>query len=315
MQAVIGFDTSCYTTSVALVSLAGEVLISARKLLPVQLGEKGLRQSEGVFSHVRQIAPLVAECFQAFPDVKIKAVGISARPRDNSDSYMPVFTVGDAHGRTLASALGVPAFSFSHQRGHIRAAQYGSGLKSERFLALHLSGGTTETVLCAGEELTLLGGALDVTAGQLIDRTGVAMGLPFPAGPALEQLALKGRRQALLPVAMADGGLNCHLSGAEAQVMRWLSAGKPAEDISAEVFDLIARTISRMIAAAAKKTGAQEALVAGGVASSELFRQMLLERVKKSAPVQLYFGLPEYSGDNAAGAALLAVSALLRKEK
>ena len=315
MACVIGFDTSCYTTSVACVRDDGCVLGSFRKLLPVELGQRGLRQSEGVFCHVRQLPGLVEEMFATIGRQPILAVGVSASPRDGADSYMPVFSVGDTHARALAAAMGVPCFASTHQRGHVRAAQVDSGLKTGPFLAVHLSGGTTEMLAMDKEELTLIGGTKDLHAGQLVDRVGVHLGLPFPAGPYLEKLAIKGEAKAILPASMADGDLHCHLSGAETKLLKLLNEKSISnEDAAREVYDLLGRTIGRMLAAGHKKTGFNQALVAGGVASSPLFRQVLVARTAKiDRDLKIFFGKPEYSGDNAVGAALLALEQLKKR--
>ena len=141
----------------------------------------------------------------------------------------------------------------------------------------------------------------------MVDRTGVALGLPFPAGPHLEELAVRGTAKALLPVSMADGGLYCHFSGAETQVQRWIAQGTmPKEDIAREVYDLLARTVSRMVTAASQQTGIHQVLIAGGVASSRLFRELVTQRTAKRQPdLRVRFGRPEYSGDNAVGVALI----------
>lgn len=220
---------------------------------------------------------------------------------------MPVFQVGDAQARGMAAMLGVPCFASTHQRGHVAAAMVDSGIAPGDLLAVHLSGGTTELLSLRGEELTLLGGTLDLHAGQVVDRVGVALGLPFPAGPHLEKLALQGHAEARLPVSMAEGGLRCHLSGAESQAQRWIASGAISpEDTAMEIYDLLARTVARMILAGAAKTGIRQVLIAGGVASSALFRRLVTERIRKSdRGLRVCFGRPEYSGDNAVGAALI----------
>lgn len=306
-QVVVGLDTSCYTTSAAAVTADGQVVASCRKLLPVKLGERGLRQSEGVFIHVRQLPERLEELREFIRGDEIVAVCASSRPRDEEESYMPVFQVGDAQARGLAAMLGVPCFSSTHQRGHVAAAMVDSGIASGDLLAVHLSGGTTELLSLRGEALTLLGGTLDLHAGQVVDRVGVALGLPFPAGPHLEKLALQGHAEARLPVSMAESGLRCHLSGAESQAQRWIASGAlSAEDIAMEVYDLLARTVARLILAGAAKTGIRQVLIAGGVASSALFRRLVTERIRKSdRGLRVCFGKPEYSGDNAVGAALI----------
>ena len=306
-QVVVGLDTSCYTTSAAAVTVDGQVVASCRQLLPVKLGERGLRQSEGVFIHVRQLPGRLEELREFIRGDEIVAVCASSRPRDEEESYMPVFQVGDAQARGLAAMLGVPYFSSTHQRGHVAAAMVDSGIAPGDLLAVHLSGGTTELLSLRGEELTLLGGTLDLHAGQVVDRVGVALGLPFPAGPHLEKMALQGHAEARLPVSMAEGGLRCHLSGAESQAQRWIASGAISpEDTAMEIYDLLARTVARMILAGAAKTGIRQVLIAGGVASSALFRRLVTERIRKSdRGLRVCFGRPEYSGDNAVGAALI----------
>ena len=306
-QVVVGLDTSCYTTSAAAVTVDGQVVASCRQLLPVKLGERGLRQSEGVFIHVRQLPGRLEELREFIRGDEIVAVCASSRPRDEEESYMPVFQVGDAQARGLAAMLGVPYFSSTHQRGHVAAAMVDSGIAPGDLLAVHLSGGTTELLSLRGEALSLLGGTLDLHAGQVVDRVGVALGLPFPAGPHLEKLALQGHAEARLPVSMAEGGLRCHLSGAESQAQRWIASGALSmEDIAMEVYDLLARTVARLILAGAAKTGIRQVLIAGGVASSALFRRLVTERIRKSdRGLRVCFGKPEYSGDNAVGAALI----------
>ena len=306
-QVVVGLDTSCYTTSAAAVTADGQVVASCRKLLPVKLGERGLRQSEGVFIHVRQLPERLEELREFIRGDEIVAVCASSRPRDEEESYMPVFQVGDAQARGMAAMLGVPCFASTHQRGHVAAAMVDSGIAPGDLLALHLSGGTTELLSLRGEALSLLGGTLDLHAGQVVDRVGVALGLPFPAGPHLEKLALQGHAEARLPVSMAEGGLRCHLSGAESQAQRWIASGAISpEDTAMEIYDLLARTVARMILAGAAKTGIRQVLIAGGVASLALFRRLVMERIRKSdRRLRVCFGRPEYSGDNAVGAALI----------
>ncbi len=313
---VIGFDTSCYTTSVAAVTVEGEVIASCRKLLPVKMGERGLRQSEAVFIHVRQLPERLEELAPHISGDEIAAVCASVRPRDEADSYMPVFHAGDAQARGLAAMLGVPCFASTHQRGHIAAARVDSGVREGDLLAVHLSGGTTELLAMQGDELTLLGGTLDLHAGQVVDRTGVALGLPFPAGPHLEKLAVQGKSNALLTAATKNGGLHCHFSGAETQVQRLIKEGKmPREDVAREVYDLLARTVSKMICAGAEKTGIGQVLIAGGVSSSALFREMVTARIlKRDRRLHVCFGRPEHSGDNAVGAALIGAQMLRRQE-
>ncbi len=301
MSVCLGVDTSCYTTSVALASARG--VSSYRKLLPVAAGERGLRQSEAVFAHVRQIGGLIDEALRA--EDKIDCVCASASPTGRDGSYMPVFETGRAFALALASALRAPLYLTDHQRGHVSAARYQSGLKADRFVALHLSGGTTDALFCEDGHLTPLFSSLDLHAGQLVDRVGVALGLPFPSGAHLEALA-EGGTPEKIPVSF-DGG-DCHLSGAEAAILRMIARGAPARDAAATVYDLLCRTVIRMLAAARDRTGVSDCLLAGGVMSSARLRGLLNARnEKRGLHLNLYYGRPEFSGDNAVGVALIGL--------
>ena len=87
----VGFDTSNYTTSAAVCSEEGEILANLKRPLPVREGERGVRQAEAVFSHVRNLAPLCDELKETLDGLTPVAVGVSSRPRDGADSYMPCF--------------------------------------------------------------------------------------------------------------------------------------------------------------------------------------------------------------------------------
>ena len=298
---VLGLDTSCYTTSAALAGDGGR-WSSCRRLLEVPSGGRGLRQSEAVFAHTRQLPELVEQAL-ADTEEPIGAVCASVSPVDGEDSYMPVFLVGAGYGRALAAALRVPFFTTTHQRGHLRAARVDTGLPPGDFLALHCSGGTTDVLACRGHEIRKLSSSLDLHAGQLVDRVGVALGLPFPAGPSLEQLAEGYTARALAPVSVCAEG--CHLSGAETKLTQLIQSGTlPPGQIAAETYDVLCRTVVRLLGQAADQTGLSCALLFGGVMSSLRLRRMLLDRVRKRRlPLELYFGKPELSGDNAVGVA------------
>lgn len=310
MKAVLGIDTSCYTTSAALVAASGRIIASSRRLLTVGAGERGLMQSEGLFQHVKSLPDMISDVMRSAPQADIVAVSASTRPRPAQESYMPVFRAGESQARAAAALLRVPFYPVSHQEGHVRAAMVDSGIDpAQPFLALHLSGGTTEILLSEAGKLTLLGGSLDLHAGQLVDRTGVRMNLSFPAGPALEKLAMEGAAQGRIQglIGVSIKGVDCCMAGAENKVVRWMDEGAMSrEQIAAEVFDFLSRTIERQIEAACERTGCRQALLAGGVASSLLLRKMLSARAKKRRlDCRLCFARPELSGDNAVGVALL----------
>ena len=308
--AVLGIDTSCYTTSCALVSLDRKVLASIRLPLEVAVGERGLRQSEAVFQHVRQLPRAVEEALDSALRPRVLAVCATETPSQRTGSYMPVFAAGLSFARVIAQVLGVPCFSTSHQQGHFASAQIGTTGLPPIHLGIHLSGGTTEVLLVQQNGLRLLLGTSDISAGQLIDRVGVALGLSFPAGPALEKLAELVRSvQGRYPAIVRERA--CSFSGAEAMALRDISKGLPANIIAAEVFDCVCRTVLKMALVAEEATGTDALLVTGGVASSALFRRFMETRAsKRRMLLKLYFGQAQFSGDNAAGVAAIGVEKL-----
>ena len=301
----LGIDTSCYTTSVACANEKSIVFFRGT-MLSVPLGGRGLRQSDGLFQHVKQLPGLLSELFANVDRSAIRAVAVSAAPTSRGDSYMPVFLAGLSQAESLASALSVPLIRIDHQCGHIRAALYGNEalLDAERFLAAHVSGGTTDLLLVephrdAPYRIEPIGTSTDLHAGQFVDRVGVALGLPFPAGRGLEMLAGNASaRSVKLPSAV--DGTNCSLSGAESAAQRLIGA-VPDEELAFGVYDCLARTLSKMFAAAAARFGDLPVLVCGGIASSAILRTLLKKRFRG----RLYFGRPEFSSDNAVGVALL----------
>ena len=298
---ILGVDTSCYTTSLALWDHHGRLLCQKRRLLPVAEGQCGLRQSEALFCHIRQLPELMEElCREAGP-LELRAVAVSARPRPLEGSYMPVFLAGLQLARSLAASHGVPCYHTSHQEGHIAAALWSAGLSwQEDFLALHLSGGTGEILRVrpqpAGYAIETIGDC-DLPPGQFVDRVGVALGLPFPAGPALERLAGQASCQDFR-LSGSVRGTHISFSGPEAAAQRAVKAGTEPGQIAAAVLDNIAKSLAKAIQAARQLSGCSQVLLAGGVAANARIRAKL-------GPLKLKFAAPEYAGDNAAGVARL----------
>ena len=304
MALFLGIDTSNYTTSAALYDSDAGTIRQDKKLLPVKPGEKGLRQSDAVFHHTVQLPDRI-DALQ-LPE-GIAGIGVSTRPRSVEGSYMPCFLVGEGTARMLGAALHVPVYRTSHQIGHILAALYSAGqlsLLNEPFLAFHVSGGTTDCVLCEPEEngadpvcVPPVSGSLDLKAGQAIDRVGVMMGLSFPCGMELETLAMQSDRQFHYKPTMR--GLDCCLSGLENQCSAMLDKGGSREDTARFCLTAISEVLREMTKRALTQCGDLPVLYAGGVMSDVLIRERLEGKRR-------YFAAPAFSCDNAAGTAIFA---------
>ncbi len=303
----LGIDTSCYTTSIACIG-HNSIVIDMRTPLKVASGGRGLRQSEGVFLHTRNLEKMLPSALSKLDKENIGALAVSSVPTPAPGSYMPVFLVGTMAARVIASALSIPLFETSHQEGHIMAALYSNAaFRGSPFIAMHISGGTTE-LLHVDEcfNITRLGGSLDIHAGQLVDRIGVRMGCPFPAGKQVEELALKTVCSDII-VPSSVKNLDCSFSGAETRLIGMVDGLKDHAKIARALYGCLARTFAKMILNAFERTGICKFLLAGGVASSGILRDLLVNRLKsRKREIIVEFALPELSPDNAVGVALKA---------
>lgn len=299
---VIGIDTSNYTTSIAFFDGTGGENCS--KLLPVKSGELGLRQSDAVFAHIKSLPELSGRLFSHIGKSPITAVGVSTRPRAVEGSYMPCFLVGLSHAKLLSDALHVPLVEVSHQQGHVAASLWSAGhleLMDEPHLAWHLSGGTTELLLVEPEgklvSCTKIGGTTDISAGQLIDRTGQLLGLPFPSGKHLDALSREAAGKDFFRVKCKD--MTFSFSGMQNKVQQYFEAnGDPAET-AAYALRCVAYGVFHVTQQALKAYPGLPVVFSGGVASNTLLRQVL-------EPLNPIFAQPQYSTDNAMGVAVLA---------
>lgn len=338
----LGIDTSNYRTSVALVDSDGSIVTQKAVLLDVPEGKRGLRQSEAFFMHSNRLPEYIEELFGSIEPANIKAVGVSERPRRVEGSYMPCFLAGANAAREIASALKVPVYGFSHQEGHAAAVMESEGkTPPDRTLFFHLSGGTTEALICSPDEkgysMEIVGGTRDISAGQLLDRFGVAMGMPFPSGSYLDDIAYEAIKKADFDVKMTgktgvipklkskDGYFN--LSGAETRLIRFAAGSSDvrsddlagvsyaaSDEVTAELFAAISELLIDDAMYLKDKYDADAICMAGGVASSRTFRAIVqnygqYEKNGSMAGIMsdlIHFGAPELSGDNAVGTALLA---------
>ena len=301
----LGIDTSNYTTSLALYNTEDNSIIQRKKLLPVKSGQLGLRQSDAIFHHTRQLPELFEGLFEK-RICEIKAVGVSTKPRNTEGSYMPCFLTGESVATAVSSTNGIPLYKTSHQVGHILAALYSSDkldLVKSPFIAFHVSGGTTDCLYVEPDDseiikITEIGTSLDLKAGQAVDRVGLMMGLEFPCGKELEKLALLSDKEYKIKTVLKDS--NCCLSGIENKCRKMLDEGEEKSDVARFCLDSICSAISAMTEYALSEYGNLPIIYAGGVMSDKIIQNKLGEKFNA------FFAEPDYSCDNASGIALFA---------
>ena len=297
----LGIDTSNYTTSLAVFD--GNEIVQKKQLLTVKKGERGLRQSDAVFQHTVNLPRLFSELSFDYP---IQAVGVSTRPRSVDGSYMPCFLVGEGTAFAASKAGNAPIYRTSHQVGHILAALFSVGrldLIEQEFIALHLSGGTTDALIVTPDsedivKCELVAASSDLKAGQAVDRTGVLLGLNFPCGKELDALA--GKSNAEFKVRPSMQGLNCSLSGVENKVKKMLDDNIDSQDIAKFALTYVCESVAEMLRRVTEKYGELPIVFSGGVSSNSLLREIIAK------DFDAYFADSEFSLDNAAGVAVYA---------
>ena len=367
----LGIDTSCYTTSVAIMDEAGALLGEARQILSVRPGRCGLQQSEMVFQHTRNLPRLMEEAVGqvigcvttgagrvangvsvadeastagasglaglAVAGYELAAIGVSGYPRPLEGSYMPAFLAGLSVARSVAAVTGAQLEVISHQENHLEAGLWSAGGPDvDRFLLLHASGGTTDVLLAERQQngryrITEVGGSMDLHAGQFVDRIGVALGLQFPTGPALEALAEKAlartaevsasvSEQSVASVSEAGAGaapmvelpvsvrkLQVSLSGPCTAALRKLEAGAEPAALALGVEHALAETFARVLRNGAQEYRVRDVLLVGGVGSNNYIRQHVERKLAKLRyPVRLWVPEGRFSCDNATGCAAFA---------
>jgi len=307
---VLGIDTSAYTTSIALVDAkTNKVALDKRKILSVPSGQKGLRQQDAVFQHLKNFQELYSEIST---DLKnISTVAVSSRPRNVDGSYMPVFIVGQNYGKIIAQTLNCSYIEYSHQENHIAASlieQYKE--INDNILAIHISGGTTEFLrgekAQKGYATDIVGGSKDITFGQLIDRMGTAMEFPFPCGLHMEKLIenIPHAEKIKTPAIKGDAFIN--LSGMENYFNNLYLLNKYSkEDIIFSLFRYIADCILHIIKKIQSDYEYKTIIITGGVASNNIIREFVLKEL--NGEFRVILPSIENSSDNAVGLAYLPI--------
>lgn len=311
MAVYLGIDTSNYTTSVAAFDDKTGEMISDKLLLPVGENSCGLRQSDAVFLHVKQLGIVSKKVLSKLSEAP-KAIGVSISPRDSEGSYMPCFLVGKMLAESLSAAFNAKLYAFSHQSGHIAAALYSVNrldMLNEQFLAFHVSGGTTDLIKVSPDNKKIIsceciGGSLDLKAGQAIDRVGVMLSLPFPCGPNLEKLSQESNRT--FKIKPCIKGLNCALSGLQNQAEKMHNENEKPCDIAKYCLDFVGSSIDGVCKNARALYPELPFVFAGGVMSNKGLNKLLSEKYNG------LFAEPKYSSDNAAGTAVLCNTAYKR---
>lgn len=308
---ILGIDTSCYTTSIAAITLNKDIILNEKVILKVKKDNKGLRQSEAVFQHVNNMGEISQIINKKLRNYDVAGVCVSTKPRPVDNSYMPVFSVGYNFAKLLSAINNCPFYETTHQENHIEASLFNNCLENEeKFLAVHMSGGTTEILLVEKKEtdykIEIVGGSLDVSFGQLIDRLGVKLNYNFPCGKYIDENALKCKDKIEhgLKTSVKEGYMN--LSGIENQINKIIDE-YDKEYVSKILLDTLARCMYKSLIYICDKYNMKEVLFSGGVSASKYIEKEISKKLKKEN-IKSYFADVEYATDNGLGCAIIGLN-------
>ena len=305
----LGIDTSNYATSIAVVDYENnKILLNEKQFLPVKQGECGLRQQDAVFSHIKNLTDILELVHNKFDLSCVQAVGVSVKPTNEENSYMPCFLVGKLVAQAVKAAVNVPVIHTTHQDGHLNSALFSLNnetLYKDKIIVFHVSGGTTDMMLVEnGQIAETVGSSNDLFAGQAVDRLGVKLGFPFPAGVYVSQLTEKCTETIKPKVSVK--GLNCNLSGLQNQCEKLIEQGYDKEYVCRYCLSFIAETLIKMAHNARDIYGNLPVVFVGGVMSSQVIKEIVENKMKN-----IYFVEPVFSSDNAIGTAAIAARKVL----
>ena len=300
----LGIDTSNYASSIAVIDYSkGEILLNEKHFLSVKQGECGLRQQDAVFNHIKNLIDILELVHNKFDLSCVQAVGVSVKPTNEEGSYMPCFLVGKLLSRMVKAVKDIPVVQTTHQDGHLNSALFSlnnENLYNDKIIVFHVSSGTTDMILAEkGKIIDTVGSSNDLFAGQAVDRLGVKLGFPFPAGVYVSELAAKCDE--VIKPKVSVKGLNCNLSGLQNQCEKLIADGIDNAYICKYCLSFIARTLIRMAENARKEFGALPIVFVGGVMSSQTIKSIVQDELDNA-----YFVQPVFSSDNAIGTAAIA---------
>ena len=300
----LGIDTSNYASSIAVIDYSkGEILLNEKHFLPVKQGECGLRQQDAVFNHIKNLIEILELVHNKFDLSCVQAVGVSVKPTNEENSYMPCFLVGKLLAQMTKAVKNIPVIETTHQDGHLNSALFSlnnENLYNEKIIVFHVSGGTTDMILVEnGVIKETVGSSNDLFAGQAVDRLGVKLGFPFPAGVYVSQLA-KECDETIKPKVSVKG-LNCNLSGLQNQCEKLIEQGFDNSYVCKYCLSFISETLIKMASNARAEFGDLPVVFVGGVMSSETVKEIVTGKLKNC-----WFVEPVFSSDNAIGTAVVA---------
>ena len=303
---ILGIETSCDETGVAIYDTEADEILSHKVYSQIKIHARygGVVPELASRDHANKIIPLIEESIM---EAGISKQNLDAIAYTKGPGLSGALLVGAATAQALSFTLNIPAVPINHLEGHLLAPMIEDPELNFPFLALLISGGHTQIIKVTQlNKYEIIGESIDDAIGEAFDKTGKILGLNYPAGAALSELARKGRKGAfVLPRPMTDKPcLNFSFSGLKTAAARIILKQPQEErteqfkaDIAAAFEDAATETLILKCAKAIKQTGYKKLVASGGVSANYKIRQNLEQLMLKNGG-KAYYPRPEFCGDN-----------------
>ena len=322
---VLGIETSCDETGVALVRLDGTSSTLLVDTVASSMDEHarfgGIIPEVASRAHLEAMLPTIERALGdagvGLPEVDV--IAVTAGP-----GLVGPLTVGAAAAKALAVGLGRPLYGVNHVIGHIAVDELVHGPFPERFMGLVVSGGHSSLLLIddVATAVQELGQTLDDAAGEAFDKVGRLLGLPYPGGPHIDRLAREGDPDAIrFPrglTAAKDQAIHAYdfsFSGLKTAVARWVEARQdagqdiPLPDVAASFAAAVADVLTAKTIAACHRHEVDTLVIGGGFSANSQLRDLAAERCAE-AGITVRIPPIRYCTDNGAMIAALGAAAL-----
>ena len=311
---VLGIESSCDETAVAVYhATKGLIAHTLYSQIHTHSEYGGVVPELASRDHIRKLVPLIKS---VLTDADLQPNHIDGIAYTAGPGLMGALLVGAATARSLAWTWQIPAIAVHHMEGHLLAPMLEHRPPAFPFVALLISGGHTMLIeVQAIGKYHLLGESLDDAAGEAFDKTAKMLGLDYPGGPKLAELASRGQDRFKFPRPMTDRpGLEFSFSGLKTFTLNALHAteqtAQDKADIAFAFQRAVAETLSIKCKRALQQTHLKTLVVAGGVSANQEIRRQLQQMTSKEG-AEIYFPRPEFCTDNGAMIAYAGCQRLL----
>ncbi|WP_287951041.1 bifunctional N(6)-L-threonylcarbamoyladenine synthase/serine/threonine protein kinase [Acidiplasma sp.] len=286
---VLGIEGTAHTISAGIVDDSRILANASSTYIP---DHGGIHPREAAIHHADKIMDVMHKAFEEAkigPD-KVDLVSFSQGP-----GLGPCLRIAAVAARSFSLKYNIPILGVNHPLGHVEIGRKLSGAIDP--IMLYISGGNTQIIAHEAGRYRVLGETMDIGLGNLLDKFARDSGIPFPGGPVIERLALKGRKLLDLPYSVK--GMDTSFSGIYTASKRYLETGERLEDICFSIQETSFAMVIEVLERALYYTSKNEILLAGGVARNDRLRSMILEMAESSG-YKAYLTDKKYCMDNGA---------------